>query len=56
MEEKFWKKFSLGLIDRVIKILIPCPRRSRIAWFITSIVSSHVFPAKNLVPPESDIK
>jgi len=44
MEEKVL--FSRGLIDQVIKISILCPRRSRIAWFITSKVSKSRFSSK----------
>jgi len=50
MKEKFWKKFkvffSLEPIDRVIKIWIPCLRRSRIAWLITSKLSKPRFSSK----------
>ena len=50
MEETFWKKFkvlfSLGPIHRVIKIWIPSPRRSKIAWFLTSKVSKPRFSSK----------
>jgi len=56
MEEKFWEKFkvlfSLGPINRVIRTCIPCPRRPRINWLITSQVSKPCFFRKKLIPGE----
>ena len=56
LKKKIKVLFPFGPIDRVIKIWIPCPRRSRIAWFITSKVSKPRFSRENLVPGERCVR